>query len=255
MADRMHDRQVTTDDGWEIRAGEPGDGLTIAGYIARFNEPTTISDFLGDYTERIAPGAFARTLAERGPAKVKMQYNHGHDTAFGSLPIGVWTSLRETRQGLWGEGRIHDNWHTLPIRAAIESGALSGMSFRFKPIAEQWRQGADGQPDERTLTELALFEAGPVASPAYETTTVGVRARALDLLRGEQRADEDAHDAPAESPCATMTEQRAAVAPVGDTEPDRAEADPPVGITRREMRIQALTRTGAIPHDPDRGAA
>lgn len=253
MADRTQDRQVCTDDRFEVRAAPDGDGLTIAGYIARFNERTQISDFLGDYTERIAPGAFARTLAERGAARVKMQFNHGHDATFGSLPIGVWTALREDRHGLWGEGRIHDNWHTLPIRAALESGALDGMSFRFKAISEEWRQG-DGA-DERTLTEVALFEAGPVVSPAYEGTTVGVRARALDLLRNEQRAEQTSHSDNDAPQCATLDEQRAAAVPVDGTEPTRAEADPPVGITRREMRLQALTRIGAIPDDPDRGAA
>lgn len=237
MADRTHERQIDVDaDGWEVRAAPDGDGLTIAGYVARFNERTSISDFLGEYIEQIKPGAFARTLAERGPAKVKMQFNHGHDSTFGSLPIGVWTSLREDKRGLFGEGRIHDTWHTLPIRAAIESGALDGMSFRFKTISEEWRQGEDGKPDERTLTELALFEAGPVVSPAYESTTVGVRARALDMLRGDR-----AHNAA--DPCATL-DPDTAVAPVGDTEPHKAVADPPVGITRREMRTAALSRLG-----------
>ena len=83
-----------------------------------------------------------KTLAERGPSKVKMQFNHGHDPAFGALPIGVWTDLREDRKGLWGEGRIHDTWHTIPIRAAIESGALDGMSFKFKVIGENWRKAS-----------------------------------------------------------------------------------------------------------------
>lgn len=242
MADRTHDRMVGTDDGWEVRAAPDGDGLTIAGYVAKFNERTNISDFLGDYVEQIKPGAFTRTLAERGAGKVKMQFNHGHDATFGTLPIGVWTSLREDRKGLWAEGRIHDNWHTLPIRAAIESGALDGMSFRFKTIAEEWRAAKDDQSlDERTLTEVALFEAGPVVSPAYEGTTVGVRMAALDMLRALERAHND-DDA---AQCATLVDDQP-VAPVGDSGPERAEADAPDGITRREMRQQALTRLGAM---------
>lgn len=235
MADRTHERLSGGQD-WEIRAAS--DGLTIAGYIARFNEPTSISDFLGDYTERIAPGAFRQTLRERGAGGVKMQFDHGHDTTFGALPIGVWTTLREDKAGLYGEGRIHDTWHTLPIRAAIESGALDGMSFRFKAIAEEWRQGIDGQPDERTLTEVALFEGGPVVHPAYEGTSVGVRHAALDLLRTA-----------AGEPCATMADDE-----VRATESDKAEHDPPVGITRREMRLAALSRIGVI-HESSGGAA
>ena len=252
VAEFVHERawSFNTDaDGIEVRAASDGDGLTLSGYIARFGEVSEIEDWLGVYTEEIKRGAFARTLAERGPAKIKMQFNHGHDPAFGALPIGVWTDLREDRKGLWGEGRIHDTWHTIPIRAAIESGALDGMSFKFKVIGENWRKASKaGETDHRQLTEVALFEAGVVVHPAYEGTTVGIRSQALDLLRR--------HVAIRGDDAATLSETREAVAPAGDTDPAiRTEADPPAGITRREMRIRALTSLGVIPNDPDRGAA
>lgn len=246
MPDRVHDRQLNGCD-FEFRDAPDGDGLTIAGYIARFNERTQISDFLGDYVEQIKPGAFRQTLRERGTGGVKMQFNHGADSVFGPLPIGVWTSLREDRNGLWGEGRLHDNWHTIPIRAAIESGALDGMSFRFKVKGEEWVQAKrEGEQDQRTLTEVALFEAGPVVHPAYEGTTVGVRARALELLRGIEVVHSDIVTVS----CATIDDEPVVI----DAGEDRAEHDPPVGITRREMRLLALSRIGVI-HDPHRGAA
>lgn len=252
MAHQLHERQIDADLGeFEFRAAPDGDGLTVAGYIARFGEVSTIEDWLGVYTEEIKRGAFARTIAERGPSKIKMQFNHGHDSAFGALPIGVWTELREDRKGLWGEGRIHDNWHTIPIRHAIESGALDGQSFKFKVVSEEVRKATKaGELDHRVIKEIALFEAGVVVHPAYEGTTIGLRS-ALDLYRSAfgQHVDTRKDDA------ATMGGESEAVAPVGDTDPNRAEADPPVGITRREMRMRALTSLGVIPNDPDRGAA
>lgn len=252
----FHERQWAWNlDGDEIqvRASDDGDGLTLSGYIARFGEVTEINDWLGSYTEELKRGAFARTLAERGPAKIKMQFNHGHDPAFGALPIGVWTDLREDRKGLWGEGRIHDTWHTIPIRAAIESGALDGMSFKFRVIGENWRKAkTPTEQDHRQLTEVALHEAGVVVHQAYAGTSVGLRSRALDLYRSAF----DGHVVTGASVVATLSETREAVAPVGDTDPAiRTEADPPAGITRREMRIRALTSLGVIPSDPDRGAA
>lgn len=249
VAEFVHERALSAELGeFEFRAAPDGDGLSVSGYIAKFGERTTISDWLGDYTEEIRRGAFTKTLAERGPSKVKMQFNHGHDPAFGALPIGVWTDLREDRKGLWGEGRIHDTWHTIPIRAAIESGALDGMSFKFKVIADQTRKATEpGALDHRTLTEVALFEAGVVVHPAYEGTSVGIRSQALNLFRE--------HVAIRGDDAATLGGECEAVAPVGDTDPNRAEADPPAGITRREMRIRALTSLGVIPNDPDRGAA
>ena len=225
--------------GFECRSDPTGDGLTIAGYIARFNEPTEITDFLGNYVEQISPGAFRQTLRERGTGGVKMQYNHGSDPRYGTLPIGVWTSLKEDRYGLWGEGRMRDTPDVLSIRAAIEMGAIDGMSFRFKVQGESWApaKGETGL-DHRTLTEVALFEAGPVLHPAYESTTVGVRSAVLDLYRS------------AYSPSASM-DQRECATISEDLAPDagsfRAEHDPPVGITRREMRLAALSRIGVIP--------
>lgn len=253
MSEMVHARSVLVDlDGFEVRADASGDGLTLAGYIARFGEPTPISDWLGDYTEELKRGAFARTLVERGAAKVKMQFEHGHDATFGALPIGVWTDLREDRKGLFGEGRVLDTWHTIPIRAALEAGALTGMSFRFKVIGELWRKAAKaGEMDHRTITEVALFEAGPVVSPAYEGTTVGLRSKALELVRSAGGGV----SAAAGGDAGTIVSSSAAGVASDATEHARTEADPPAGITRREMRLRALALLGDSDADPDRGAA
>jgi hypothetical protein len=227
VSDNIFVRGLSVDAGeFEFRAAPDGDGLTVSGYIARFNDPTQIEDWAGVYTEEIKRGAFA-------------------------LPVGVWSELREDRRGLFGEGRIHDTWHTIPIRAAIQSGALDGMSFKFKVVSEQVRKGdpKKSELDHRTLTEVALFEAGMVVHPAYEGTTLALRSKAMDLFRSPSI------DMDVTPPVrADMLPVEKAVAPVGDTDPVRAEAGPPVGITRREMRQQALSALGVI-HDSDRGAA
>lgn len=254
MSDNIHVRDLAAPLGeFEFRAAPDGDGLSVAGYITRFGEPTVIEDWLGNYTEEIKRGAFTQTLIERGAPRVKMQFNHGNDAAFGALPVGVWTDLREDRKGLFGEGRIHDTWHTLPIRAAIESGALDGMSFRFKVIQDSWRKGDPkaNTLDHRVISEVALFEAGPVVHPAYEGTTLALRSRALDLLRREWASDRFPSPAPDTLPI------EAAATPVGGTDPVRAEAGPPVGITRREMskRVALALSAREVIHDSDRGAA
>ncbi|HEY7824243.1 MAG TPA: HK97 family phage prohead protease [Acidimicrobiia bacterium] len=157
----------------EFRAEPSDDGLTLEGYAAVFNEWTEIDSWEGSFRERIAPGAFKKTLSERTPI---LQFDHGTHPLIGSLPLGVFTSIKEDEHGLRVKARLSDNWLVEPIRDAIRDGAISGMSFRFRVIRDKWGKGNDKMA-ERTINEVALFEAGPVVFPAYEQTTVGVRSR------------------------------------------------------------------------------
>lgn len=158
----------------EFRAEPSPDGLTLEGYAAVFNQWTEIDSYEGRFLERIAPGAFKKTISERMPV---LQFDHGTHPLIGSIPLGVITSLREDAHGLKVKARLSDNWLVEPIRDAIRDGAIQGMSFRFRVINDKWTRGKDIA--ERTINEVALFEVGPVTFPAYEQTTVGVRSREI----------------------------------------------------------------------------
>jgi len=176
-----------------IRATEDGtDGLTIEGYGAVFDSPTQIRGWEGEFEEIIAPGAFRKSLRERTP---RMQFDHGQHPLLGSLPLGRWTTAQEDERGLHLVGRLTDNWLVAPFRDAIRDGGVEGMSFRFAVVRDEWvdAQGKKVRDDElaellwhgagdrgplrRTLREVKASEAGPVVWPAYQDTTVGVRAR------------------------------------------------------------------------------
>jgi HK97 family phage prohead protease len=156
----------------EFRAEPSSDGLTLEGYAAVFNEWTQIDSYEGTFQERIAPGAFKKTISERMPV---LQFDHGTHPLIGSIPLGVITGLREDSHGLRVKARLSDNWLVEPVRDAIRDGAIQGMSFRFRVINDKWTRGKNGP--ERTINEIALYEAGPVVFPAYEQTSVGVRSR------------------------------------------------------------------------------
>jgi HK97 family phage prohead protease len=165
----------------EFRANPSPDGLTLEGYAAVFNQWTTIDSYEGTFRERIAPGAFKRTLGQRMPV---LQFDHGTHPLIGSIPLGRITSITEDDHGLKVRARLSDNWLVEPVRDAIRDGAIDGMSFRFSVPAngDHLVRGDDGMV-ERTINEIALYEVGPVVFPAYEQTTVGVRSRAaLDAL-------------------------------------------------------------------------
>ncbi|KZF08477.1 hypothetical protein A2J03_21140 [Rhodococcus sp. EPR-157] len=164
---------------------DENDGRTLEGYGAVFNQLTEITGWEGRFKEQIAPGAFKKTLAERIPI---VQWDHGRDSRVGSVPIASIEELKEDSQGLFIRARLHDNAVVEPVRQAIESGAVSGMSFKFVVLADIWRdaKGKVVGPDRleslidtgtltRTIKEVKLAELGPVAFPAYAGTSVGVR--------------------------------------------------------------------------------
>ena len=155
----------------ERAASGEGDGLTLEGYGAVFDTPTRIDSWEGKFDEVIARGAFAKTLKERTPV---IQFDHGHHPVLGSVPIGAVDVIREDSHGLFVRARLHDNWMTQPVRDAIASGAIDGMSFRFQVVKEAIDESGD--TPVRTVTEVKLYEVGPVVFPAYESTSVGVRS-------------------------------------------------------------------------------
>lgn len=164
------------------------DGFNLEGYAAVFGQPTRINSFEGNFTESIQRGAFSKTLSEKKPI---CQYQHGRDSRTGSVPIGVFSELSEDEHGLRVKARLFDNEAVKPVRQAVEAGAISGMSFTFQVIRDSWTDdkgnaitGRDLQKRlfdtrdntlHRVIKEVRLMEAGPVSSPAYEGTSVGVR--------------------------------------------------------------------------------
>jgi len=170
-----------------VRDDDTGDGLTLEGYGAVFDEPTRIDSWEGRFDEVIAPGAFKRTIGRKGPEGIRLQFDHGSHPLIGALPLGRISELREDDRGLFVRARLHDNWLVEPFRDAIRDGSVEGMSFRFRVVKEAWDD--TGDLPVRTLREIELFEVGPVVWPAYDTTSVGVRAQeiAAALMDPEQR--------------------------------------------------------------------
>lgn len=171
------------------RAAAEGDGLTLEGYAAVFNQQTTIDSWEGKFVEQLARGAFRQSLLERTPV---IQFDHGRHPLVGSIPLGSIETLREDKTGLFVRARLHDNWLVEPVRDAIRSGAVDGMSFRFSVVKEQMTTPTKAtELPVRTIQEVKLYELGPVVFPAYSGTTVGVRSRELATILNDPavRAD------------------------------------------------------------------
>ena len=70
-----------------------GDG-NVEGYASLFGEVDQARDM-------VMPGAFTKTLAQRGLRKIPMLFQH--DPA---EPVGIWLDLHEDFRGLWARGRL-----------------------------------------------------------------------------------------------------------------------------------------------------
>jgi HK97 family phage prohead protease len=192
--------------------GEGSDGLTLEGHAAVFNARTLIDSWEGRFWEQIAKGAFRKTFNERTPV---LQFDHGHHPLIGSIPIGRIRTAKEDGEGAYVKARLHDNWLIQPVRDAIREESITGMSFRFSVVKDEWRT-ADGElltdpmeileaiyssssKDEelltRTLREVKVPELGPVVFPAYAETDVGVRSGRAVIDLGRLREDPDARKA------------------------------------------------------------
>lgn len=78
---------------------------TFSGYASLFGKPDLAQDV-------VEPGAFARSLRQRGAGGVRMLYQH--DPA---EPLGTWLELREDARGLFVRGQLTPGW-AAPARCA-----------------------------------------------------------------------------------------------------------------------------------------
>jgi uncharacterized protein len=187
----------------------PDDGLTLDGWAAVFNREEIIDSWEGRFWEQLYTGSMKKSFRERTP---RVQFDHGTHPLIGSLPIGRASRVEEgvdpdlaPTGGAHVIARLHDNWLIEPVRDAIRSGAVDGMSFRFTVVREEWRDAAgkvikdpaeladmlrrswnEDVPDEdllhRGLKEVKVPELGPVVFPAYADTSVAVRSKVtIDL--------------------------------------------------------------------------
>ena len=134
--------QLTLDPG--IREG------TISGYASLFG----LVDLGGD---RVARGAFARSISERGARGIRMLFQHDPDEV-----IGTWTAISEDQAGLHVEGRINtETARGREILALLRDGAIDGLSIGFRTLRDE----ADPEIGIRTILEADLWEISIVTFP------------------------------------------------------------------------------------------
>ena len=133
-----------------------GSGV-FSGYASLFGA----RDQSGDV---VMPGAFAASLRKRGPAEVRMLFQH--DAA---EPVGTWLEMHENEKGLHVMGRLDGNVQRgRELFSLLESKGLDGLSIGFRTV----RARRDKATGSRVLTEIDLWEISLVTFPMLEEARV-----------------------------------------------------------------------------------
>lgn len=154
-----------------------GDGLgMVAGYAAVFGE---WADVGGWFEETIARGAFTNTLRT---ADVRAYFDHDRGRVLGRTSAGT-LRLKEDDRGLHAEIDLPDTSDGRDVSTLIERGDISGMSFGFRVLRQEWDETTD--PERRTILEVELREVSIVSEPAYDGTSIALRS--LEAIKQERR--------------------------------------------------------------------
>lgn len=137
----------------EMRASEDGDGMTFGGYAWRYMEPSLPLPF----TERIAPGAFTRTLKSKND--IRAYVNHDDTRLLGSTRAKT-LRIEDRAEGGWVEIDLPNTTDGNDIRELVARGDIQGMSFGFSTVRDSW----SSDQTERTLEEVRLHEVSVVTS-------------------------------------------------------------------------------------------
>lgn len=216
--------------------GVQTEGRTLRGYAAVFD---VLSDDLGGFRERIAPGAFADVLSD----DVRLLVDHDGvplaRTKAGTL------RLSEDARGLRFDADLPETTAARDLRESVSRGDVDGASFRFTVGEEQW----DG--DVRTIVKVAELRDVCIATfPAYPAASIELRSSnqptgGSAARKGPPMDPQDTGADTAENTENTettetteTTEQRSAPA-----QPDPA-APAPAGSLRVEERTSSSARRG-----------
>ena len=164
---------------WRVEENEDGT-VKITGHAAVFDK---WSEDMYGFREKVAKGAFTRTIKDGDD--VRALWNHDPNFVLGRTKSGT-LRLSEDKVGLAIE---IDAPTTQTIRDLVlepmRRGDVDQMSFGFSVVEENWKEGKDKEPDERTLIEVDLYDVSPVTYPAYADTDVAVRTRQHDAWKKE----------------------------------------------------------------------
>ncbi len=163
------ERELRYHTGLELRI--TGGKTRLVGYAAVFNKDSLpFGD--GLFVERIAPGAFKRSLKD---SDVRAFDSHDQSKIIGRESNGT-LAVREDENGLRVEITPPDTQVGRDLLENVRSGLLDGMSIGFTMKPEDYTFDFKPKPAVRHIRNVGLVEVSVVAIPAFPDTSVALRS-------------------------------------------------------------------------------
>ncbi|VXD04926.1 Peptidase [Enterobacterales bacterium 8AC] len=144
----------------------------LVGYAVKWNSRSEV--LWDEFVEQFAPNAFKDSLA--AGTDVRALYEHDHTALLGRNTSGTLV-LSEDATGLRFELTPPDTQLGRDVLILVERGDISGMSFGFRALKDQW--DSTQQPYVRTVLAAELREITITSLPAYRETDIQIAKRSL----------------------------------------------------------------------------
>jgi len=170
--------------------GETCEREWIVGYAAKFG---VLSLDLGDFVERLDPGAFSLVSERRGrkkPLATRALWNHDPNFPLARYPETLKLTVDDV--GLRYEFPVPDTSYGKDIAANIKAGIVRGSSFAFQvgTGGDEWSM-EEGR-SVRTIKRVdSLIDVSPTTFPAYPDSDVAVAKRSYDAFQRSQFANRE----------------------------------------------------------------
>lgn len=155
------------------------DSRRITGYAIVFDSQSVD---LGGFREIIRAEAVNRSV--NGGADIRALVDHDTGKVIGRTTAGT-LALRKDKRGLRADINPPDTTAGRDIVESVSRGDISGMSFGFRVLDDEWHL-EEGMPIREVL-DMEISEVSIVAFPAYEGTDVGVAQRSLQQFKASQK--------------------------------------------------------------------
>ena len=171
----------------ESRSEDGAEREWVVGYAAKFG---VLSLDLGDFVERIDPGAFGIVAERRGrrrPLETRALWNHDANFPLARYPGTLRMTVDEV--GLRYEFPVPDSTYGRDLANNIRDGIVLGSSFAFTvaPGGDEWAI-EDGQSVRTIRSVDSLLDVGPCTYPAYGDGGLEVAQRSLEQFRQQREA-------------------------------------------------------------------